>query len=85
MDGLGVELLSGAALRLQQHGSVGGGDRFRQGLGLGSRRALGHDVVEGIPGAVGLVDAVEDLLAPGLHGLQLFPGPVGVVQEGDHR
>ena len=85
MDGLGVELLAGAALRLQQHGGVGGGDLLGQGLHRRHRGGDRHDVVKGVPGAVGLVQAAEDLLALGLHGVQLLAGAVGVLQEGDHR
>ena len=85
MDGLGVELLARTALRLQQHRGVCGGNALGQLLHLHGLRADGHNVVKGVPGAVGPVEAAEHLLAPGLRRLQLLLGLVGVLQEGHHR
>ena len=85
VDGLGVELLARAALRLQQHRGVCGGNALGQLLHLHGLRADGHNVVKGVPGAVGPVEAAEHLLAPGLRRLQLLLGLVGVLQEGHHR
>ena len=59
MDGLGVELLSGAALRLQQHGGVGGGDLFRQGLGLGEVVAQ-EQLVHVLVAVLGRVRGVDE-------------------------
>ena len=84
VDGLGVQLLAGSALRLQQHGGVGGGNLLRQGFDLGGCGGDGHDVVKGVFRAVGPADAAQDLTAAPLHGLQLLPGLIGVLQEGDH-
>ena len=84
VDGLGVQLLAGAALALQQHGGVGDGNALGQILHPRHRRGHRHDVVKGVPGAVGLADAVEGLAAAGLHRLQLLSGLVGVLQKGDY-
>ena len=84
VDGLSVQLLAGPALRLQQHSGVGSGDFLRQGLDLGGGGGDGHDVVKGVFRAVGPADAAQDLTAAPLHGLQLLPGLIGVLQEGDH-
>ena len=84
VDGLGVQLLAGAALALQQHGGVGDGDALGQILHPGHRRSDRHNIVKGVPGAVGLADAAQHLPAPGLHRLQLLSGLVGILQKGDH-
>ncbi len=85
VDGLGVQLLAGPTFTFQQDSGVGLCDLLGQGLDLMRGRAPGHDVVKGVPGAVGLVDPAKDLAVSGLHGLQLVPGLVGVLQKGNHR
>ena len=85
MDGLGVQLLAGAALALQQNSGIGNGDALGQVLHPHRRGGHRHDVIKGIAGAIGLVDAAQHLAAAGLHRLQLLSGLIGILQEGDHR
>ena len=85
VDGLGVELLAGAALAFQQDGGVGGGDLLGQALHLQRPGALGHHVGKGVAGAVGLVDAPQHLTAALLIGIQLRAEVIGLLDKGDHR
>ena len=85
VDGLGVQLLSRAALRLEQDGDVGLGQAAGQ-LPAG-RRPGGdrHNGVKGVVGGVGLVDSAEHLTAALFIALQLRPEVEGVLPKGNHR
>ena len=85
MNGLGVELFAGAALRGQQDRRVRGRRPLGQGLDSAHVFAHGHDGVKGVPGGVGFIYPAEHLLVSFFIGLQLCAEVVGVPDKGDHR